>query len=82
MVPPLRRRRILFVAEAVSLAHVARAAALARTLDPERYDLHLACDRRYLHLFETLPVTVHPMQSIGSDEFQDRLRKGAALYQR
>ena len=68
------------MAEAVSLAHVARAAALARSLDPDRYDLHLACDRRYLHLFETLPLTVHSLQSIGSEEFQDRLRKGDPLY--
>ena len=64
------------MAEAVSLAHVARAAALARALDPERYDVHLACDRRYLQLFETLPVTVHPLHSISSEQFQDRLRKG------
>ena len=77
---PPRRRRILFIAEAVSLAHVARAAALARTLDPERYDVHLASDLRYLHLFETLPVTVHPLPSISSEQFQDRLRKGSPLY--
>ena len=76
----LRRRRILFIAEAVSLAHVARAAALARGLDPERYDVHLACDRRYRHLFETLPVTVHSIRSISSELFQDRLRKGSPLY--
>lgn len=75
-----RRRRILFVAEAVTLAHVARAAALARGLDPERYDVHLACDRRYLHLFETLPVTLHSIRSIESDRFQDRLCKGSPLY--
>lgn len=75
-----RRRRILFIAESVTLAHVARAAALARTLDPERFDVHLACDRRYLHLFQKLPATVQPIRSIGSEEFQDRLRKGSPLY--
>jgi UDP:flavonoid glycosyltransferase YjiC (YdhE family) len=74
------RRRILFMAEAVSLAHVARAVALARTLDPQRYDVHLACDRRYLHLFQSLPATVHSIQSITSEVFQDRLRKGTPLY--
>jgi UDP:flavonoid glycosyltransferase YjiC (YdhE family) len=76
-----RRRRILFMAEAVTLAHVARAAALARTLDPERYDVHLACDRRYLHLFEKLPATVHSIRSIKGEQFQDRLRKGTPLYE-
>jgi UDP:flavonoid glycosyltransferase YjiC (YdhE family) len=75
-----RRRRILFIAEAVTLAHVARAAALARLLDPERYEVHLACDRRYLHLFETLPAAVHSIRSIKGEQFQDRLRKGRPLY--
>jgi UDP:flavonoid glycosyltransferase YjiC (YdhE family) len=74
------RHRVLFMAEAVSLAHVARAVALARTLDPDRYDVHLACDRRYLHLFEPLPATVHAIQSIDSNQFQDRLLKGRPLY--
>lgn len=74
------RRRILFMAEAVSLAHVARAAALARMLDPERYDVHLACDRRYLHLFQNLTATIHSIRSIKGEQFQDRLRKGSPLY--
>ena len=34
--------RILFLAEAVTLAHVARAVALARSLDPDQYGVHLA----------------------------------------
>lgn len=78
--PPSRRRRVLFIAEAVTLAHVARAAVLARTLDSARYDVHLACDRRYLHLFTQLPATIHSIQSIGSQQFQDRLLTGSPLY--
>ncbi len=77
---PTGRQRILFIAEAVTLAHVARAAALARGLDPARYDVHLACDRRYLHLFECLPATIHSIRSIGSDQFQERLLTGSPLY--
>lgn len=42
-----RRRRILFVAEAVTLAHVVRPFALAQSLDPSRYEVHFACDPRY-----------------------------------
>lgn len=75
-----RRRRILFIAEGVTLAHVARAAALARMLDPERYDVHLASSPRYLHLFENLPATIHSIDSITGEQFQDRLRKGSPLY--
>ena len=77
---PPRRRLILFVAEAVSLAHVARAVALAQTLDPNRYDVHLACDRRYLSLFKDLPAAVHAIRSMESEQFQDRLLKGNPLY--
>lgn len=76
--PP--RARILFMAEAVTLAHVARAVALARHLNPDRYEIHLACDRRYHHLFESVPAIVHPIRTISSRQFQDRLRRGDPLY--
>ena len=36
-------KRILFVAEDVTLAQVVRLVALARSLDPARYDVHFAC---------------------------------------
>jgi UDP:flavonoid glycosyltransferase YjiC (YdhE family) len=79
--PPMEpRRRLLFFAEAVSLAHVARAVALAQSLDRTRYEIHLACDGRYRSLFEGLPFPVHSIRSIGSDQFQDRLMKGDPLY--
>ena len=45
---PPRRRRILFVGEAVTLAHVARPFALARSLDAARYDVQFACDPRFM----------------------------------
>ncbi|RXL56259.1 hypothetical protein EO238_33760, partial [Citrobacter sp. AAK_AS5] len=48
------RKRILFVGEAVTLAHVVRPAVLARALDPSRYEVVLACDERYLKLFGKL----------------------------
>ena len=40
-----RRPRILFIAEAVSLAHVVRLAMLAESLDPSRYDVWFASAR-------------------------------------
>ena len=74
------RHRILFVAEAVSLAHVARAVALAQTLDPDRYEVHLACDPRYLALFDKISFPVHSIRTISSEQFRDRLVKGHPLY--
>jgi len=79
---PSHKPRVLFVAEAVTLAHVARAVALARSLDQDRYEVHLACDRRYHHLFEDLRATVHPIATISGKLFQDRLRRGEPLYLR
>ena len=37
------KRRILFVAEALTLAQVVRLLELARGVDRERYDVHFAC---------------------------------------
>lgn len=74
------RRRVLFFAEAVSLAHVARAVALAQSLDQSRYDIHLVCDPRYSKLFQPLSFPVHPICSLAGDEFQERLAKGNPLY--
>jgi UDP:flavonoid glycosyltransferase YjiC (YdhE family)/GT2 family glycosyltransferase len=74
------RRRLLFVAEAVTLAHVARAVALAQSLDRTRYEIHLAGDPRYRSLFEGLSFPVHRIQSIGSGQFQHRLMTGCPLY--
>jgi UDP:flavonoid glycosyltransferase YjiC (YdhE family) len=39
----MERKKILFVAEAVTLAHVGRPLALAQMLDRQRYDVHFAC---------------------------------------
>jgi UDP:flavonoid glycosyltransferase YjiC (YdhE family) len=74
------RRRLLFLAEAVTLAHVARAVALVQSLDQSRYEIHLGFDPRYRSLFEGLSFPIHPIHSIGSDAFQDRLAKGRPLY--
>jgi UDP:flavonoid glycosyltransferase YjiC (YdhE family) len=42
---PAARARILFVAEAVTLAQVVRLYVLARSLDPRRYEVHFASAR-------------------------------------
>ena len=60
------RRRVLFVGEAVTLAHVSRPLTLAGFLDPARYDVHIACDDRFSKLFDALPYTLWPLHSIPS----------------
>lgn len=76
------RRRVLFMSEAVTLAHVARPHVLANSLSPERYHVLLARDPRYDHLF---PDTIYqrvPLQSISSATFMRSLARGKAVYDR
>ena len=68
------------MAESVTLAHPARAVTLAQSLDPARYEVHLVCDPRYLALFGEWGFLIHPIRSIESRVFQDRLANGDALY--
>jgi UDP:flavonoid glycosyltransferase YjiC (YdhE family) len=74
------RRRVLFVGEAVTLAHVARPVALAQVLDPDLYDICLAVDPRYSQLLGSLTIPVRPIRSIPAEQFLAALARGAPLY--
>lgn len=71
---------ILLVAEAVTLAHFARIAALAKTLDAARYEVVVAADPRYVELEASLGCAFHPIRSIPSAEFAQALARGKPLY--
>lgn len=73
------RTKVLFFAEAVTLAHVARPLALARALDPARYEITIACDERYAK-FAAGPWSYEPLKSIPGQQFTDALAKGAPVY--
>lgn len=75
-----QHRRILFMAEAVTLAHVARPVVLAQFLDPYRYTIVLACDARYLALFGDLPFEWVSLRTIPSAQFIGALAKGSPVY--
>lgn len=74
------RRRILFIAEAVTLAHVARPLVLARSLAPTRYEVSFACDPRYNSLLETPRFQQLPLHSVSSEQFLKSLASGSRLY--
>ncbi|MGZ8217734.1 glycosyltransferase [Methylomagnum sp.] len=76
----MRKRRVLFFAEAVTLAHAARPVVLAKMLDPARYDVHLAWSPRYAHLFGPLPFAVHTIQSMASEVFLGHLQRGSPVF--
>jgi len=54
------RKRILFVAEAATLAHVARPLALAAALDPQRFEVRIACSAAYRKLVESQGIDYAP----------------------
>ncbi len=78
--PASYKPRILFIAEAVTLAHVARPAVLATALDKSAYDVSFAADPRYKDLFPELAGFHHDLWSISSEQFLNALAKGKRLY--
>ncbi len=74
------RPTILFVADAVTLAHVARPVALAQGLDADKFNVILACDPRYEAFLKELPFPVRPVQSISSEQFLRAAAHGRPLY--
>jgi len=72
--------KILFVAEAVTLAHVARPAVLANGLDHDLYEVTFATDPRYNQLFPELSDYRYDIWSIPGEDFLNALAKGSPLY--
>jgi len=75
-----RKIRVLFVAEAVTLAHVARPFVLASALDPNHYAVHFAHCPRYSDLLGEHPFVEHHIDSIPSEQFLSALSKGKPVY--
>lgn len=75
----LRRRRILLVGQAVSLAHVARPLRLAQEVDRTEWEVYFACDERYRRFVEQAGLPFRELPSIEPDEFRQRLSRGASL---
>ena len=74
------RKRILFVAEAATLAHVARPLVLSAALDPAEFDVGFACDPRCKWLLRDFAGRHFPLWSMGSDRFLDALARGKPLF--
>jgi UDP:flavonoid glycosyltransferase YjiC (YdhE family) len=75
-----RRVRVLFVGEAVTLAHIARPIALARGLDASHYEVLFACDSTYQSLIGALPFSRERISSISPGAFAEALARGAPIY--
>lgn len=75
-----QRKRVLFFAEAVTLAHVARPLVLAKALDVSRYEVHFACADRFDFCFAGANFRRWPIQSMPPDRFLQKLAAGTRLY--
>lgn len=76
----MRARRILFFAETVTLAHLARPIALARGLAGSAFEPFIACDARYQHFLRGEAATPLPLTSISSARFLQALARGSPVY--
>jgi UDP:flavonoid glycosyltransferase YjiC (YdhE family) len=76
----VRKKKVLFVAEAVTLAHVARPLVLSSALDPRYFDIDFACDPRSQWLLAQLRGRYLPLRSIAPGDFMAALARGAPVY--
>lgn len=75
-----QRPTILFMADAVTLAHLARPCALAQAIDPVRFAVVLACDPRHASFLAPLGFPTLPLASISSQQFLHAAATGKPLY--
>lgn len=72
--------RILFLAEAVTLAHVIRPWVLAEGLHQRGHEVHFGADARYDSVLGEASFQRHPLRSISSAQFMAALAKGRPVY--
>lgn len=73
-------KKVLFIAEAVTLAHVARPLVLSGSLDSSRYRMTFACDPRCQWLLRDFAGAYSPLRSIDARIFLDALASGKPVY--
>ena len=74
------RRRVLFLAEAVTWSQVVRLLVLARGLDPARWDVHFAAAPAADALIGRAPGRRWPLRSLPPAVVEARLARGGRLY--
>jgi UDP:flavonoid glycosyltransferase YjiC (YdhE family) len=74
------RKRVLFIAEGVTLAHVGRSIQLASILQTEGFNVELACDPRYGRFLAKLGFAIRNIRSIPGETFLDALARGRPVF--
>jgi UDP:flavonoid glycosyltransferase YjiC (YdhE family) len=76
----MRRKKILFVGEAATLAHIARPLVLSSSLDSNDFEIVFACDPHYQWVLGNFNGRFLPLPSVGSGHFLAALARGAPVY--
>lgn len=76
------KKRILFFAEAVTLAHVVRPLVLAQSLPPENHEVHFACPVHETPWLKEVSFRHWPVDCIAGERFLNSLARGAPPYDR
>jgi len=71
---------VLFLSEAVTLAHAVRPMVLARAVHQAGYDVCVAWDGRYRSLFPKLPFREANLRSMSTERFLHALAYGRPIY--
>jgi UDP:flavonoid glycosyltransferase YjiC (YdhE family) len=71
------KKKILFIAEAVTWSQVVRLVVLARGLDPNEYEVHFASARFDKHLFQGANFTRWPLSLLPADKIEALVASGA-----
>ena len=75
-------RKLLFIAEGVALAHVARALVLAQAAHDAGYDVTFATDARHRGLLDRAPFKAVRIDSMDPARFLARVRRGSPVFTR
>jgi UDP:flavonoid glycosyltransferase YjiC (YdhE family) len=78
---PRVRRRILFIAENVTLAQCVRLVTLARALDEDEYEVHFACAGFPALVFAGTNFVQHTIHSLSPEAATRALEAGRRLYE-
>ena len=75
------RKRVIFFAETVTLAHIARCIVVAKALHGTgRFIVALAADKRFDHIIDDNGILRFPLTSISCLQFSNKLHKGDPIY--
>jgi UDP:flavonoid glycosyltransferase YjiC (YdhE family) len=73
-------KRILFLSEGATMAHLARPLMLADSLDPSVYEIHFRAAERFSGYLQGKPYSTGTIWSMPSEQFLDNIARGKPLF--